>query len=356
MAAPRAERLGLLADIARRRTFAIISHPDAGKTTLTEKLLLFAGAVREAGAVRARRGARATTSDWMEFERRRGISISSTVLQFEYDGAVCNLLDTPGHADFGEDTYRTLCAADAAIMVLDAAKGLEPQTLKLFRICRTRQLPLITFVNKLDRPALPALELLDQVAARLGIAAVPVTWPVSDGRQFAGVIDRQRREFVRVERTTHGATAGAERRLKLATAAPVGVAGESWRTALEELDLLDATTERLNEARFLAGRQSPVFFGSALANVGVKRILEGLVELAPPPAPLAAEEGGQPRPLDAAFSAFVFKIQSNMNPRHRDRVAFLRVCSGSVERGQSTTVARSGRSLQLSFLQRAFGQ
>ena len=356
MGAPRAERLGLLADIARRRTFAIISHPDAGKTTLTEKLLLFAGAVREAGAVRARRGARATTSDWMEFERRRGISISSTVLQFEYDGAVCNLLDTPGHADFGEDTYRTLCAADAAIMLLDMAKGLEPQTLKLFRICRTRQLPLITFVNKLDRPALPALGLLDQVAARLGIAPVPVTWPVGDGHQFAGVIDRQRREFVRVERTTHGSTAGAERRYPVAAAVPPGVAREHWRAALEELELLDASTERLDHARFLAGRQTPVFFGSALANVGVQRTLEGLIELAPSPAPFAVEGDGELRPLDAAFSAFVFKIQANMNPRHRDRVAFLRVCSGSVERGLSTTVARTGRSLQLRFLQRAFGQ
>jgi len=243
MATPHADLLGLLTEIAQRRTFAIISHPDAGKTTLTEKLLLFAGAVREAGAVRARRGARATTSDWMEFERRRGISISSTVLQFEYDGAVCNLLDTPGHADFGEDTYRTLCAADAAIMLLDAAKGLEPQTLKLFRICRARELPLITFVNS-----------------------------------------------------------------------------------------------------------------SALANFGVHRLLTSLIELAPPPVSFASEGDGRPRALDAAFSAFVFKIQANMNPRHRDRVAFLRVCSDSVERGLSTTVARTGRSLQLKFLHRTFGQ
>src|SRR6266852_2144327 len=193
---PRAESLNVLAEIARRRTFAIISHPDAGKTTLTEKLLLFAGAVREAGAVRARRGARATTSDWMGFERRRGISISSTVLQFEYDGAVFNLLDTPGHADFGEDTYRTLCAADAAIMLLDAAKGLEPQTLKLFSICRARKLPLITFVNKLDRPALPPLELLDQLTARLGLNPVPINWPVGDGDRFAGVRERQPHEFI----------------------------------------------------------------------------------------------------------------------------------------------------------------
>jgi peptide chain release factor 3 len=356
MTASHAELRGLLPEIGRRRTFAIISHPDAGKTTLTEKLLLFAGAVREAGAVRARRGARATTSDWMEFERRRGISISSTVLQFEYGGAVCNLLDTPGHADFGEDTYRTLCAADTAIMLLDAAKGLEPQTLKLFRVCRARELPLITFVNKLDRPALPALELLDQLTTRLGLVPVPLTWPVGDGHQFAGVVDRQRHEFISVERTPRAATAGAERRYPLATSAPPGVAQDCWITALEELDLLDASADRLDLARFLAGEQTPVFFGSALANVGVRRTLEGLIELAPSPAPFAGEGADRPRPLDAAFSAFVFKIQSNMNPRHRDRVAFLRVCSGSVERGLSTTVARTDRSLQLKFLQRAFGQ
>ena len=356
MAESRGELRGLLAEIGRRRTFAIISHPDAGKTTLTEKLLLFAGAVREAGAVRARRGARATTSDWMEFERRRGISISSTVLQFEYGGAVCNLLDTPGHADFGEDTYRTLCAADAAILLLDAAKGLEPQTLKLFRVCRARELPLITFVNKLDRPALPPLELLDQLATRLGLVPVPLTWPVGDGHHFAGAIDRQRREFISIERTAHAATAGTERRYPVATAVPPGVAREDWRAALEELELLDASTERLDHARFMAGHQMPVFFGSALANIGVQRTLEGLIELAPSPVPFAGEGNGGLRPLDAAFSAFVFKIQANMNPRHRDRMAFLRVCSGSVERGLSTTVARTDRSLQLKFLQRAFGQ
>jgi peptide chain release factor 3 len=353
---PRADRLGLTAEIARRRTFAIISHPDAGKTTLTEKLLLFAGAVREAGAVRARRGARATTSDWMEFEQLRGISITSTVIQFEYDGVVCNLLDTPGHADFGEDTYRTLCAADTAIMVIDAAKGLEPQTLKLLRICRTRKLPIITFVNKFDRPALPALELVDQLAAETGLVPVPVTWPVGDGNRFAGVIDRQGPEFIRLERTAHGTSAGAESRFPVADAAPPGVAREYWSAALEELALLDTTVKGLDHAQFIAGHQSPVFFGSALANFGVRRMLQALNELAPSPLPFTGVVDSRPRPLDADFSAFVFKIQANMNPRHRDRVAFLRVCSGSVERGLRTTVARSGRPLQLAFLQRAFGQ
>jgi peptide chain release factor 3 len=353
---PPADRPDLIAEIARRRTFAIISHPDAGKTTLTEKLLLFAGAVREAGAVRARRGARATTSDWMEFEQLRGISISSTVIQFEYADAVCNLLDTPGHADFGEDTYRTLCAADTAIMVLDAARGLEPQTLKLLRICRARELPIITFVNKFDRPALAPLELLDQLAAQTGFVPVPLTWPVGDGHRFAGVIDRERCEFIRLERTAHGATVGAERRFPVADAAPQGVAPESWSAALEELALLDTTVRQLDRAQFFAGHQSPVFFGSAVANFGVQRILQALNELAPPPLPFTGVEDNRPRPLDADFSAFVFKIQANMNPRHRDRVAFLRVCSGSVERGHSTTVARTGRPLQLAFLQRAFGQ
>lgn len=353
---PRADSLGLLEEIARRRSFAIISHPDAGKTTLTEKLLLFAGAVREAGAVRARRGARASTSDWMEFERQHGISISSTVIQFEHDSAVCNLLDTPGHADFGEDTYRTLCAVDAAVMLLDAAKGLEPQTLKLFRICRARELPLITFVNKLDRPALPPFELIEQLEARLGLVSVPVTWPVGDGRDFAGVIDRRTREFIRLERTAHGATAGVERRSRVGEAAPSGVSRESWRAAREALELLDATTPPFERTQFLAGQQSPVFFGSALANVGVQRLLKGLIEFAPSHAPITGEGTGRPRPLDAAFSGFVFKIQANMNPRHRDRVAFLRVCSGMVERGLGATVARIARPLQLRFLQRAFGQ
>jgi len=349
------DALGLTATIARRRTFAIISHPDAGKTTLTEKLLLFAGAVREAGAVRARRGAKATTSDWMEFEQRRGISISSTVIQFEYAGVVCNLLDTPGHADFGEDTYRTLCAADAAIMLLDAAKGLESQTLKLFAICRARAIPLITFVNKFDRPSLPALELLDQLSG-IGLVPVPMTWPVGDGHQFAGVVDRLHDDFVALERTAHGATAGLERRFPLAGPAPPGVSRERWASAVEELELLDEGSERLDRSEFLVGRQSPLFFGSALANFGVRRLLEGLIELAPSPAPLRGEGDDRPRELDADFSGFVFKIQANMNPRHRDRVAFLRVCSGIVEPGLRTTVARSGRPIQLKFLHRTFGR
>jgi len=346
----------LAVEIARRRTFAIISHPDAGKTTLTEKLLLYAGAIRQAGAVRARRGAQNTTSDWMEFEQRRGISISATSVQFEFADVVFNLLDTPGHADFGEDTYRTLCAADTAIMLLDGAKGLEAQTLKLFAICRARALPIITFVNKFDRPALAPLELFDQLSDGIGLNPAAVTWPVGDGKHFAGVIDRFRREFIQGERTAHGAIPGAERPFPLAGARPASVAPERWAAALEEVELLDEGAKQFDENEFLGGRQTPVFFGSALANYGVRRLLSGLIELAPPPAPPVGENTDQRRPLTGDFSAFVFKVQANMNPRHRDRVAFLRICSGSVEPGNRATVFRTGRPIQLKFLHGTFGR
>ena len=338
-----------------RRTFAIISHPDAGKTTLTEKFLLFAGAVQEAGAVRARRTARATVSDWMELERQRGISISSTVLHFSYRDWRFNLLDTPGHADFSEDTYRTLCAADAAIMVLDAAKGLEPQTLKLFRVCCARGLPIVTFVNKCDRPGLPPLALLDQISERTGLVPVPLAWPVGDGPDLAGIVDRRAGELVRFQRTAHGATVGAEERVPLAAGAPAGYPPARWSAAMEELALLDLDVPALDREAFLAGRQTPVLFGSALANAGVRLLLERFAELAPPPGarPVAS---GQARPVDAPFSALVFKVQANMDPRHRDRVAFLRVCSGRLARGMAVTVARTGRPFQLKYAHRLFAR
>ncbi len=343
---------------ASRRTFAIISHPDAGKTTLTEKFLLFAGAVQEAGAVKSRRQARTTTSDWMELEQQRGISISSTALHFTYGGWHFNLLDTPGHADFSEDTYRTLCAADAAIMVLDGARGLEPQTLKLFKVCRDRGLPIVTFVNKCDRPVLPPLALLDEIVSEIGLRPVPMSWPVADGADFAGIVDRSTAELVRFERTVHGATVGAEHRVPLEQADPGACPPDRWQTAIDELTLLDLEEIDLDHAAFLAGDETPVFFGSALANFGVRMLLEQFARLAPAPAaqPVAQPAGERARPIDAPFSGLVFKVQANMDPRHRDRVAFIRVNSGRFDRGMTATLARTGRPFQLKYAHQLFAQ
>ncbi len=357
---PAADR-ALLDDVATRRTFAIISHPDAGKTTLTEKFLLYSGAVQEAGAVKSRRQSRAATSDWMELERQRGISISSTVLHFTWRGWNFNLLDTPGHADFSEDTYRTLCAADAAIMVLDMAKGLEPQTLKLFRVCADRGLPIVTFVNKCDRPGLEPLGLLDEISDRIGLQPVALSWPVADGPSFAGIVDRRAGELVRFDRTSHGARMGDEERVGLDKARAAGgdeygCPPDRWDAAMEELELLDAEDAALDRDAFLAGKQTPVYFGSALANFGVRLLLEGFAELAPAPGPQVTAEPGEPRPVDAPFSARVFKIQANMDPRHRDRVAFLRVCSGRFERGMTAVHARTGRPFALKYAHQLFAR
>jgi peptide chain release factor 3 len=348
----------LRAAAATRRTFAIISHPDAGKTTLTEKFLLFSGAVQEAGAVKSRKQARTTTSDWMELEKQRGISISSTALHFAYGDWRFNLLDTPGHADFSEDTYRTLCAADAAVMVLDSAKGLEPQTLKLFQVCRDRGLPIVTFVNKCDRPGLPPLQLLDQITDQIGLEPVPVTWPVADGPEFAGIVDRRTRELVRFERTAHGARIGHEQREPLEGAEHGACPVDRWDAALEELALLDLEEITLDHAAFLSGTQTPVFFGSALANFGVRMLLEQFAEMAPAPAPQPVREpaGAGRRAIDAPFSGLVFKIQANMDPRHRDRVAFIRVNSGRFDRGMTATLARTGRPFQLKYAHQLFAQ
>lgn len=343
---------------ATRRTFAIISHPDAGKTTLTEKFLLFSGAVQEAGAVKSRKQARTTTSDWMALEQQRGISISSTALHFSYSGWHFNLLDTPGHADFSEDTYRTLCAADAAIMVLDSARGLEPQTLKLFRVCRDRGLPIVTFVNKCDRPGLPPLALLDEIASEIGLRPVAMSWPVADGAEFAGIVDRRTNELVRFERTAHGSTVGDEHRVPVDDSDPGPCPPERWQAALEELALLDLEDLALDTEAFLAGRETPVFFGSALANFGVRMLLEQFAALAPSPAaqPVAEPADDDVRPIDAPFSGLVFKVQANMDPRHRDRVAFIRVNSGRFDRGMTATLARTGRPFQLKYAHQLFAQ
>lgn len=342
--------------VERRRTFAIISHPDAGKTTLTEKFLLFAGAVGEAGAVKSRRVARAARSDWMKLEQERGISISSTVLHFAYSGWRFNLLDTPGHADFSEDTYRTLCAADAAVMVLDIAKGLEPQTLKLFKVCAERGLPIVTFVNKCDRPGLPPLGLLDDITTQIGMEPVPITWPVADGGDFAGIIDRRTGELHRYDRTDHGSKRGQETTEPFATADPLDCPKDRWDEANEELELLDLDQRELDHQAFLAGRQTPVFFGSALQNFGVKLLLEGFAGLAPAPGPTVVDQPQDQaaQPVDAPFSGQVFKVQANMNPRHRDRMAFVRVNSGEFERGMSATLARTGRNYQLKYAHQLF--
>lgn len=349
-------RTGFDDAVRRRRTFAIISHPDAGKTTLTEKFLLFAGAVGEAGAVKSRRIARAARSDWMALERERGISISSTVLHFAYGHWRFNLLDTPGHADFSEDTYRTLCAADAAVMVLDFAKGLEPQTLKLFTVCAQRGLPIVTFVNKCDRSGLAPLGLLDQISDRIGVEPIPVTWPVADGADFVGVVDRRDGRLHRYGRNGHGTRTGHETAEVFAEADPGECPADRWQEAGEELALLDAEERRLDHSAFLQGRQTPVFFGSALQNFGVKLLLEGFAGLAPAPGATVIDkpEDQAAQPTDAPFSGQVFKVQANMNPRHRDRMAFVRVNSGEFERGMTATLERTGRSYQLKYAHQLF--
>ncbi len=340
-------------EAARRRTFAIISHPDAGKTTLTEKFLLYGGALAQAGAVKARRGGRAATSDWMELERQRGISITSTVLQFRYRDHVLNLLDTPGHRDFSEDTYRVLAAADAAVMVLDAAKGIEPQTLKLFEVCRDRGLPLVSFVNKYDRPGRPPLELLDEIETRIGLVPTPATWPVGEAGDFRGVLDRRQGRYVRFARTARGATEAPEEVLGPERAE--AEEGAAWRVAREEIELLDAVGADVDVKRFLAGDATPVFFGSALTNFGVRLLLDAVVDLAPAPTP-RDDASGTPRPLDSPFSAFAFKVQANMDPAHRDRIAFVRVCSGRFERGVVVTHGPTGRPFATKYAHSVFGQ
>ncbi len=347
--------LALVAAVARRRNFAIISHPDAGKTTLTEKLLLYGGAIQQAGAVKAKGEQRKVTSDWMELEKQRGISITSTVLQFDYAGSTINLLDTPGHQDFSEDTYRTLAAADNAVMLEDAAKGLEPQTRKLFEVCRMRKIPIFTFINKMDRPGREPLELLDEIEQELGLACWPVNWPIGSGDRFRGVIDRRSQEVILFERAERGRQS-AEKRLA-ATAPELAdlVEPELLAQALEELELLDGAGAELDLELVHAGELSPVFFGSAMTNFGVRPFLDAFLDLAQKPTARTSSEG-EVDPLRPEFSGFVFKLQANMDPRHRDRVAFVRVCSGKFEKDMSVRHARSGRTIRLSRPQKLFGQ
>ncbi|MEX2291644.1 MAG: peptide chain release factor 3 [Mycobacteriales bacterium] len=340
-------------EAARRRTFAVISHPDAGKSTLTEALALHARVIQEAGAIHGKAGRKSTVSDWMDMEKARGISISSAALQFSYGDAVINLLDTPGHADFSEDTYRVLAAVDCAVMLLDAAKGLEPQTMKLFDVCKHRGIPIITVVNKWDRPGLEALQLMDEIRDRTGLEPTPLTWPVGIAGDFKGVLERASGDFLRFTRTAGGATIAPEERL------PAAVAQEQepvdWHTAVEESELLTEMGQVHEQSTFLDGVTTPVLFGSAVLNFGVHQLLDTLLELAPPPGP-RPDVAGQPRPLDKPFSAFVFKIQAGMDSAHRDRLAYVRVCSGVFERGTVVTHAATGKPFATKYAQQVFGR
>jgi peptide chain release factor 3 len=342
-----AER-ALAREVARRRTFAIISHPDAGKTTLTEKLLLYGGALREAGAVRAQKAARHATSDWLAIERQRGISVSSSVLSFEHAGCRVNLLDTPGHRDFSEDTYRTLVAADAAVMLLDAAKGVEAQTRKLFEVCRLRHIPIFTFVNKMDRHGREPLDLLSEIEEVLGIDAVPLVWPIGVGRDFCGVYDRLAGCARLFSGGHHGTLRVDERRVDGVPADPAlrEALGPYAGSVADALALLDGAGAAFEPEAVAHGAQTPVFFGSALTNYGVLPFLDRFLALAPPPGPRTSTRGPID-PIAHPFSGFVFKIQANMDPDHRDRVAFLRVCSGRFVRGETAVHVRSGKPVRL---------
>jgi peptide chain release factor 3 len=338
---------------ARRRTFAVISHPDAGKSTLTEALALHAHVIGQAGHIHGKAGRKSTVSDWMDMEKARGISITSAALQFSYQDCVINLLDTPGHADFSEDTYRVLAAVDCAVMLLDAAKGLEPQTLKLFQVCRFRRIPIITVVNKWDRPGRAALELLDEISERIGIAPTPLTWPVGIAGDFHGVLDRRAGTMTSYTRTAGGATIAPEQHLQPEQA--LDRYGEDWQTAVEESELLSATGADFDQASFLAGDTTPVLFAAAVLNFGVGRLLDELVRIAPTAAE-REDEQGRARPVEAPFSAFVFKIQAGMDAQHRDRLAYARVCSGVFERGMVATHAASGRPFATKYAQQVFGR
>ena len=329
--------------VRRRRTFAIISHPDAGKTTLTEKLLLFSGAIQIAGSVKARKATRHATSDWMEIEKQRGISVASSVMQMEYRDCVINLLDTPGHQDFSEDTYRVLTAVDAALMVIDAGNGVEPQTRRLLQVCRARNTPILTFVNKMDREVQEPMALMDEIERELGMEVVPFTWPVGMGKAFHGVMDLREKRM----RLFGGAEAndGVEFLEGLDNPAYPDRFGMQYAQSRDEIELLSDAAPPFDEAAFLAGRQTPMFFGSAVNNFGVQEVLDALVDLAPSPGPRSAIQRDV-RPEEPKLTGVVFKIQANMDPAHRDRIAFVRVASGHFKRGMRLKVSRSGKEMR----------
>lgn len=345
-------------EINRRRTFAIISHPDAGKTTMTEKLLLYGGAIHSAGSVKARKASKHATSDWMDIEKQRGISVTSSVMQFEYDNFCINILDTPGHQDFSEDTYRTLCAADAAVMLLDAAKGVEPQTIKLFAVCRMRGIPIFTFVNKMDRAAKSPFDLMDELEKVLGIRSTPMNWPIGTDGDFKGVYDRHAEQvlFYNPGIKDHGTS-----KVKMLQASAndpelANAIGKSYYDDLNnDIELLDLAGDPFDADKILSGKLTPVYFGSAITNFGVEPFLKSFLEIAPPPLPRQSSTG-EISPYSEHFSGFIFKVQANMDPNHRDRMAFLRICSGEYEKNMSVKHARLGRKITLAQPQQFMAQ
>ncbi|MXP22899.1 peptide chain release factor 3 [Gordonia sp. HNM0687] len=348
-------------EVKRRRTFAIISHPDAGKSTMTEALALHARMISEAGAIHGKAGRKSTVSDWMEMEKARGISVSSTALQFNYAAErsdddtpnVINLVDTPGHADFSEDTYRVLTAVDAAVMLIDAAKGLEPQTLKLFQVCRHRGIPVITVINKWDRPGQTPLELIDEITERIGLIPTPLYFPVGIAGDFRGLLDRRTGEYIRFTRTAGGAKVAPEEMLDADAAQERE--GDEWTAAVEESDLLAEMGQDHDQEMFLAGQTSPMIFASAMLNFGVRQLLETLVELAPAPAGREDIDGAV-REVTDPFSAVVFKVQAGMDTSHRDRLAYMRIVSGEFERGMVVTHAQTGKPFATKYAQAVFGR
>ena len=343
-------------EIEKRRTFAIISHPDAGKTTLTEKFLLYGGAINLAGSVKGKATARHAVSDWMEIEKERGISVTSSVLQFNYDGYCINILDTPGHQDFSEDTYRTLMAADSAVMVIDASKGVEAQTRKLFKVCVMRHIPIFTFINKMDRDANDTFDLLDDIEKELGIATCPINWPIGSGKKFRGVYDRNTGKVLTFSDTMKGTKEGLEEEIDLNDPHLLDVVDEDQKEQLEEeIELLDGASAEFDQERVSKGELSPVFFGSALTNFGVEIFLKHFLKMTTSPLPRKADVGIID-PMEEDFSAFVFKIQANMNKAHRDRIAFMRICSGRFDAGMEVYHVQEGKKIRLSQPQQMMAQ
>ena len=343
-------------EIEKRRTFAIISHPDAGKTTLTEKFLLYGGAINLAGSVKGKATARHAVSDWMEIEKERGISVTSSVLQFEYGGCCINILDTPGHQDFSEDTYRTLMAADSAVMVIDASKGVEAQTRKLFKVCVMRHIPIFTFINKMDRDANDTFELLDDIEKELGIATCPVNWPIGSGKDFKGVYDRNTKKVMTFADTLKGTKEGTEKEIAIDDPLLADEIGEDFLTQLlEETELLDGASAEFDMELVSKGELSPVFFGSALTNFGVETFLRHFLQMTTSPLPRNSDIGVID-PFSENFSAFVFKIQANMNKNHRDRIAFMRICSGKFTAGMEVNHIQGGKTMKLSQPQQLMAQ
>ena len=336
-------------EIKKRRTFAIISHPDAGKTTLTEKFLLYGGAINQAGSVKGKATAKHAVSDWMEIEKERGISVTSSVLQFEYGGYCINILDTPGHQDFSEDTYRTLMAADSAVMVIDGSKGVEAQTRKLFKVCVMRHIPIFTFINKMDREAMDTFELLDDIEKELGIATCPVNWPIGSGKEFRGVFDRNTEELEIFSDTQKGTSMGAVQKVSIhSDEAKQIVTLEQYAQLEEEIELLDGASAEFDQELVNKGELSPVFFGSALTNFGVETFLQHFLKMTTSPLPRMSDKGEIDPMKEEDFSAFVFKIQANMNKAHRDRIAFMRICSGEFQAGMETFHIQGNKKVRLS--------